>query len=139
MLHRLSVFTLLVSALTASQLKPPGSTSCRAVDAFTTNLQEFLIQLDTSTDSVDMHQRVVFGLPVVPVSNIVIQTDSTVCDQAATAYYSHLTSPPPDRAVAVIRMGSVYIVGDPRVKVGEFTDYAVFDSTFTINVIHFDG
>jgi hypothetical protein len=140
MLPRLCVFALLVSALTAAQPKPESvSLACRPADAFTTNLREFLIQLDTSTDSVDMDQRVGFGLPIVPVSSIEIQTDSLVCEQAATAYYSQLTSPPSGRAVAVIRMGSVYVVGDPRVRAGEFTNYAVFDSTFTITVIHFVG
>ncbi len=86
-----------------------------------------------------MGQRVAFKLPVVPVSSIAIRTDSLVCEQAATAYYSRLKSPPDDRAVAVIRMGRVYVVGDPRVREGEFTGYAVFDSTFTVTLANFAG
>jgi hypothetical protein len=140
MLYRLWITATLVAGLTASQHKAKNSeTDCRPIDAFSTGLREYLVQLDTSSDSSDIDQRVGFQLPSVPISSIVIQTDSISCSRAATAYYARLTSPPANRAVALIRMGSVFIVVDPRVKIGEFTGHAVFDSTFTINLSNFAG
>lgn len=140
MLHRLYVLTLLFTTIAMAQPRSEfDSTACRPVDTFSTGLRDYLVQLDTSADSVDVDQRIGFGLPAVPVSSIAIQTDSLTCERAATAYYSRLASPPSNRAVAVVRMGSVYVVGDPRVTVGEFTGYAVFDTTFTVNMKNFAG
>ena len=112
---------------------------CRPVDAFTTGLRDFLVQLDTSADSSNVEQRTAFSLPVVPATEVVVVADSLVCAQAAAAYYRRLKNPPADQAVAVVRVGSMYVVGDPRVTVGEFTAYAIFDSTFSVNVSNFAG
>lgn len=142
MWQRIGVFSLAVAILagaTHPAARSGQSTACRPVDAFTTGLRDFLVQLDTSSDSTDTDQRTAFGLPVVPVTAITIETDSLVCERAATAYYSRLQNRPSDQAVAVVRMGSVYVVGDPRVTGGEFVGYAVFDSTFTVNVSNFAG
>lgn len=141
MICAISILALLVSlgvrATSAGALRQGGP--CRPADAFTTGLHAFLVQLDTSTDSSGVEQRAALGLPAVPLAEIVVETDSLVSAKAASAYYRRLAKVPGVPAVAVVRMGGVYVVGDPRVEVGELTGYAVFDSTFSVNVSNFAG
>lgn len=89
---------------------------------------------DTTTDVSMKIWRQSVGLSVVPVSQIMLVSDTTVCRRAVTAYNARLTadSLPQSTTVNVIGYGATrYIIGDPTHIVGEWRHELVVDSAFS--------
>ena len=88
---------------------------------------------DTTTDVGMTIWRQSIRLPVIPVSQITIVTDTTVCRRALNAYNAIVTRGSLHAATTanVLQYGSTrYIAGDPSQTAGEWTHEAVVDSSF---------
>ena len=88
---------------------------------------------DTTTDVSMKIWRQSLGLPVIPVSEIGMVNDMTVCKRALNAYNAIVARGSLHAAttVNVLRYGSTrYIVSDPSQTVGEWIHEAVVDSSF---------
>jgi len=99
------------------------------------NLSVFVDSLVAGNDSVWMVQRQSFQLPAVPVSSVVVVTDTTICHRAAVATGLARTTPDSTAvpSVEVLRVGSTrYVVRATGFHVGEFGVEFTFDTAFTV-------
>jgi hypothetical protein len=91
-----------------------------------------------ATDSMSGLLIGLMGLPTVPASEIVAVTDPKICAAAREAYNSAL--PPaqrdPNRSLYVIRVGRVYSVDDPALRIGEFGLAMTLDERFEVIAKH---
>jgi hypothetical protein len=88
---------------------------------------------DTTTDVSLTIWRQSLGLPFVPVSQISIVSDTTVCRRGLNAYNAIVTRGSLHAATTanVVRYGSTrYIIGDPSQRIGEWMYEAVVDGSF---------
>jgi hypothetical protein len=107
---------------------------CPALSGDASNMLESYRFADTTTDSGMQTWRLSIGLSVVPVSQIVAVSDTTVCRRALTAYNTLLVedSLPASVAVDVVKYGTTrYIIADPAHLVGEWAHELVVDTAFT--------
>jgi len=89
--------------------------------------------VDSATDKLQIAWRQSIGLSSIPVSQIILVNDTTVCRRAVTAYNSILADDrlPASSSVNVIRYGSTrYIIGDPAHIVGEWKHETIVDTSF---------
>jgi hypothetical protein len=87
-----------------------------------------------TSDSSSEFARAVMSLPITADSAVVPVTDQALCAKAREAYVAGL--PPELRAttksVFVIRVGDVYTVDDPSVKVGKSSVVMTLSSDFAV-------
>ena len=112
------------------------STYCRAADAGSAYLLAKVRSWATATTGPYVKNRQVVELPQVPAEEVQAVTDEEICQQAAAAYdrervRRHQT-PPAQRQVHVVRVGSFYVVADPTEKAGEWTVAMVFNATWEL-------
>ena len=75
----------------------------------------------TSADSHLASERRTVHLPLIPADSVVLVTDNSVCARMATAYSGALSpNKKPSGRVYVIRVGTVYVVRDPAIVMGEY-------------------
>lgn len=108
------------------------TSACVPVDSVSLNERQTFADIATGTDAESVSLRLLYKLPVVADSAVVLVQDSRACAQALRALNrdqnrSHTEGV---RAVLVIRVGTVFVVSDTAYRVGEFTAYTVFDSRF---------
>lgn len=87
----------------------------------------------SDTDSITAVGRALFHLPQLPGDSVSFVSDPATCMRAALAYGRNLDVPDTttSRRVILVRFGATrYVVGDPKVRAGEFTLDMVFDSSF---------
>lgn len=127
----LSVGLLVVGAVTGSvrtDLSPCLPTSSGGAE-----ILDHYQWVDTTTDKGHITWRQSIGLSAIPVSQIVLVSDTTVCRRAVTAYNSILAGDllPPSSAVNVLKYGSTrYVISDPSHRVGEWISEPVVDTAF---------
>jgi hypothetical protein len=124
-----------VPALRAQQ--PPAV--CRGDDGFAKQIAEAMRELATGTDSADVADRANFAIPAADSSAVQIVTNSSICAQAAQAFYADVPTSVARVPVFVVAVGSVYVVGSPSVKQGEWLALTVYNSDFSSALAHFTG
>lgn len=94
-------------------------------------------ELATNSDSIHVATRQRYHIPATDSSNVTLVTSDSVCALAGDAYNAHLSVArrTANRAVYVLRIGSVYIVTDPRLLpagVHGLIPNMVFDADFAL-------
>ena len=106
---------------------------CLSPSDFSTRMLAQYQFVDSATDQGQITWRQSLGLPSIPVSQITLVNDTTVCRRAVIAFNSILADDrlPPSASVNVIRYGSTrYIIGDPAHVVGEWRHEPIVDTIF---------
>jgi hypothetical protein len=108
------------------------SSACVSIDSVSLDERQTFSDMATGTDATSARLRLLYKLPVVADSAVVIVQDARDCAQALRALNrdQNRTHREGLRDVLVIRVGTVFVVSDPKYKVGEWTAYTVFDSRF---------
>jgi hypothetical protein len=108
------------------------TSACVRVDSASQNERQTFADIATGTDAESASLRLLYKLPAVADSAVVLVQDSHDCAQALRALNREQNRSHTEglRDVLVIRVGTVFVVSDPKYRVGEFTAYAVFDSRF---------
>ncbi|MFN2604316.1 MAG: hypothetical protein ABR582_16370 [Gemmatimonadaceae bacterium] len=112
---------------------PTDPPPCPASSGGAAGMLESYQFADTTTDLGMKIWRQSIGLPVIPVSQITIVTDTAVCRRALNTYNAIVTrgSLLAARTANVLQYGSTrYIVGDPSQTAGEWMHEAVVDRSF---------
>lgn len=128
------VVTSNVSASPSSAGSTPRQTpasSCRATDDFASEYRDFVVGVDTGTDSESVALRQAWNIPAVQPSEIVFISDSATCTSAARAHAVQVqgdTLNPP--SVWVLRVGSTRYIVFNGSRAGEYLLYFVFDAAF---------
>jgi hypothetical protein len=120
------VFLSLTPALAHAQA------ACRPMGREMTMRRDYLSRI--VTDSSSEFARAMMSLPMAADSAVVPITDPALCAKAREAYVAGL---PPElrettKSVFVIRVGDVYTVDDPAVKVGKFSVVMTLDADFAV-------
>jgi len=111
--------------------------ACLAADAHSQYLIGRAQQVGTSTDQGQTTLRTATNLPLLASASQVSQiTSGPTCAAASSAFDSvrnivYATPKNPYRKVYVLQYGSLYLVGDPNVRGGEWSPMMVFSSTFS--------
>ena len=100
---------------------------------------EYAKKLATATSGEYAETREVYRLPAVAASEVVLVSNDSTCRVAAAAYNREVEGSNPDRAVFVVRVGTVYIVVDPTYHTGEFGAYMIFNAAFDQLLESFTG
>jgi hypothetical protein len=121
---------LLVSPLAASNAQ--GSSACAPVDTTSLRVRQDYGDIASGTDAASASLRTTYHLPQVPDTYVVLVQDAHVCSSALSALNKDQNASHAQglRTVIVLAIGNVYVVSDPTYKLGEWTQYTVFDSTF---------
>lgn len=111
---------------------------CRPIEGKVDAVQKQFVRLVTATDSITVHTRTVLQLPAAQSSDVVVVTDTTLCQSAASALTAVTASDPNPTIwpVWVLKIGtSRYVVFSPDYdQSGEFSDYYIFDTSFNFLV-----
>ena len=108
------------------------TSACVAIDAVSVDERQTFSDIATGTDAESASLRLLYKLPAVADSAVVLVQDSHDCARALRALNRDQNRSHSEglRDVLVIRVGTVFVVSDPKYKVGEWTPYTVFDSRF---------
>ena len=119
-------------ALTAIALAARASAAqgCLPTDEHAQALREYGVVLATDTSAKIDTMRVDYGLVRVPASEVQIVTDKQVCATAARRFDAEQGEHKKGRLVYVVRVGTRYIVTDPKATMGEFQIHVVYDKNF---------
>jgi len=119
------------------------STACRAADT-TTALEiislKHMMRAGNSEDSTSITRA---GFSFVADTAFAVVSDSTTCATALAAhnheagYTSTQLADPASATVYLIRVGNRYVTWNPSFPTGEFSNHAVWDTSFNIVVHHF--
>lgn len=129
-----AVATLLGSPLAcitfprAASAQKTTASLCRPADALTTELMASLKGTLSSTEEEAAAWRNTVGISAVDTSQTAVITDATICQAAANQVEldikadnpTYAAPTPSRRSVYVVRVGQVYGVVDPNVKLGEW-------------------
>jgi hypothetical protein len=96
------------------------------------SLRDYMIRLVTATDTELVATRILYQLPVVAATEVIVDSSSAICNRAGAAYHSAVAvegTPPTSRTLAVVRVGKTrFVVLDPKQMAGEFEIHVIFDS-----------
>jgi hypothetical protein len=109
-----------------SGLLAQASSACRAADATSNQMLQWLRSVVVGTDPASVAQRTQMGLPQVSVSQISLVTDKTVCSKVLNVYKTRgiVTSAttgatkPSSGKLYVFKVGTVYTATDPALTTG---------------------
>jgi hypothetical protein len=128
---------LLVLPAWAPIVSAQTGTFCRPVDGVAKSLVQWVGATATGTDSASAANRAQYGVPATTWNNISIMTDAKTCKAAGEAYSRELqVTPTGGRPVIVVKVGDVYVVEDPTVKVREWTQGTVFTRRWVLLSIY---
>lgn len=108
--------------------------TCRPIEGKVDAVRQQIVNLVTATDARTMALRDSLQLPSAQASEVVVITDTTICQSAATAI-ARTTSSDPNPTIYpvwVLKIASSrYVVFAPEYDLsGEFSDYVIFDDSF---------
>lgn len=114
-----------------------GSGRCQIEGDEAAALLSYGKELATNTDSIYVATRQRYHITATDASNVALVTSDSVCALAGDAYNAHLSvaHQSANRAVYVVRIGSVYIVADPSFLppgVHGLIPNMIFDASFTL-------
>jgi hypothetical protein len=108
---------------------------CAALDENATDILEDYRWSDTTTDTATISWRQRVSLPTVPVAQVLLVSDTTICRLAVSFYNAALADSGDTRqspAATVIRWGTTrYAVSDTIHNAGEWTMHMVVDTSFS--------
>ena len=107
--------------------------ACMPSSGFADNFRSYVIELTTSSDSVQQLVRTGADLPAVTdTTQIAFIRDPTVCARAAEAHALASQQPGTPLPVYVLRVSATRYVVFNGSSVGEFLAYYIFDQNFTL-------
>lgn len=108
-----------------------GTLKCRATNPTSANLIGQLTNWVTTSDPERIAQRdTIYHIPVVPVSQLTLVTDETVCGKIIQAWAA-LPGGHTAATIYVVKMGSKnYAAYAPTDKAGEYSIVLIFDSKY---------
>jgi hypothetical protein len=114
-----------------------GSGRCQSGGDEAAALLSYGKELATNTDSIYVATRQRYHITATDSSNVELVTSDSVCALAGDAYNAHLSvaHQSANRAVYVVRIGSVYIVTDPSflpAGVHGLVPNMIFDANFAL-------
>ena len=110
-----------------------NSSPCLPASTGSANMLEDYQFADTTTDAGMIAWRQSIGLPAVPVSQVILVSDTIICRRAVNAFNTNLGTPRhvPAVEVDVVRYGSTrYIIRDPVYTEGSWHFELVVDTAF---------
>ena len=127
---------LLTGICLAATVIAPGLAQCRAADAQTVNMIQYMTVLATApaADTEHVSKRQNYGIPSTTASKISLVTSGRTCSSALQAFLQAVPelSPAPTN-VYVVSVGSVYVVWSSGPFAGaEFIPHVVMDSKFAV-------
>lgn len=107
-------------------------TQCLGPDVSSSITIEYVQSMMTDADTSVAATRAMWALPMASASNVTLVTDARVCAKAANALSAHVNSSNPmkGRRVYVVQVATVYVVWDPKLRVGEWEAFYTFDRKF---------
>ena len=134
-LRSLVPIAILVVSIGASMPLRNDPSPCARLDERTSDLLDDYRWTDTTTDTATISWRESVSLPRVPVNQIELVNESSICRRAVAFYNSVLADSGDTRqstSATVIRWGSIrYAVSDTIHSAGEWTLEIVTDTSFT--------
>ena len=109
-------------------------TQCLGPDASSSSTIDYVQFMMTETDTSVAANRAMWALPMASPSNVTLVTDGRVCAKAANALSAHVNSSNPmkGRRVYVVQVATVYVVWDPKLRIGEWEAFYTFDRRFRL-------
>ena len=93
----------------------------------------YLKQLAPATDPASTTMKTKLGIPTVAASQVTAVTTASTCTSAGQAVSRVMgITPPNGRSVAVVKVGTVYVVKDPTVLTGDWNVHFVFNNNFQV-------
>lgn len=109
------------------------TTACMPSSGYADNFRSYVIELTTTSDSVEQVTRTSAQLPIVAdTTQIAFISDSTICAQAAVAHALAANQSGDALPVYVLRVSSTRYVIFNGSSVGEFLVYYIFDENFNL-------
>jgi hypothetical protein len=134
MISKLCGLLIIAVASTAAVVHNDGP-PCAAIDENSTDILEDYRWSDTTSDTATVSWRQRVSLPVVPVNQILIVTDTAVCRRAVSIYNAALADSGDVRqsvVATVIKWGPTrFAISDTTHNAGEWTLHMVVDSSFS--------
>jgi hypothetical protein len=132
--HSASVLRLLVAAMlvATSRLQAQSATPCRPLDGYGQAILDWAKLTATGTDSAQIASRTNLKIPKVAVSKVTYVTSGTVCQQAVNAYSLAAGVSATGRSVYLVKIGTIYVIQDPTVLMGEWWFSVTADNKFKI-------
>ena len=112
-----------------------SSTACIASDSYTAYQVANLRAIATATNPAAIAWRERVHLPAAPDTAVMVVSDSTTCARGLAAYNKAIL----DTTVSslyLIRVGTAYVGSNPKLRVGEFVQLVVFDSSFALQSVY---
>ncbi len=131
---KITMLAIAVAGLwSASADSRVGQTYCMPADAEASAFFYWVKSVATGTDSIAAADRISLGIPNTTESKVSIVTRESTCRDAGAAYSQVLDSVPPGgRSVYVVKVSAVYVVLDPAVRYGEWSQGMVFTSKWAL-------
>jgi len=131
------VFALLVVIGCTGRVQPAHAETahiaCMPSSGFADGSRSYVVELTTSSDSVQQLVRAAADLPVVTdTTQIVFVSDSTVCARAAAAHAIASQQSGTPLPVYVLRVSATRYVVFNGSSAGEFLAYYIFDQDFAL-------
>jgi len=123
----------MATALQAQTVLP-----CRPLDDGGQAILNWVRTTATSADSSAIISRTHLGIPKVPASEVSYLTDTRLCQQAVNAYSAAAGVSTTGRSVYLVKVGTIYVIKDPTVFIGEWWYSMTADSKFKI-LVKFTG
>jgi hypothetical protein len=131
---------LLVMGFSPSHLLAQAGSACRAADATSDEVIQWLRSVVVGTDPASVAQRTQMALPQVSSSLVSLVTDKTVCSKVLNVYKAnvqlHSASTgmvkPFSGKLYVFKVGTVYTATDPTLITGEFYIWVTIDGRYTL-------
>jgi hypothetical protein len=136
-LLRLSAKTLRGALLFAAaswipEARAQSVSPCRALDEGGQATLNWVRTTATGTDSSAITSRTNLKIPQVAASKVSYVTDARLCQQAVNAYSAAAGVPATGRSVYLVKVGTVYVIKDPTVFMGEWWYSMTADSKWKI-------
>jgi hypothetical protein len=126
-MRRLSLWLAVAAmgiGLSPSDVLAQASSACRAADATSTEMLQWLRTVVVGTDPASIAQRTQMGLPQLSASQVSLVTDKTVCSKVLTTYKTRAIVKsastgaviPSSGKLYVFKVGTVYTATDPTLS-----------------------
>jgi hypothetical protein len=129
---------LLFGAIWVPEARGQSVSPCRPLDDGGQATLNWVRATATGTDSSAIISRTNLKIPQVAASKVSYVTDARLCQKAVNAYSAAAGVPATGRSVYVVKAGTVYVIKDPTVFMGEWWYSMTADSKFNI-LVKFTG
>lgn len=99
---------------------------------------EWAVWVATSADADAAESRANLNIPAVSASKVALVTDTRICQKAVDAYSLAASVPSTGRSAIVVKIGTIYVVKDPTLLLGEWIYGMILDSKFKV-ILKFTG